>query len=246
MSEIIRNSFNHFTFSSSEVLLGAFWFIPTLLIARALFTVFYNEKNINNWSRLITIILCFAILGLTLCTKKIGLNYGMSVSILSVPFLYLGTLAKKKWAKIEKYITSWSWILSAIIITFIIKFTKQSIDLSVLSIINPFIFYPISIIGIYFCLSFAKMIYKWNYIKTVFAIIGENSFHIMALHFLVIKLIDVFYSKINGINNVELISHFPYSYSENLFWIYYLCGVFIPTILIIIIKKLVCLLRQKS
>ena len=99
-------------------------------------------------------------------------------------------------------------------------------------------FYPISIIGIYFCLSLGKMFNKINFVKTFMCYIGKNSFHIMALHFLSIKIVDIIYSKINNINDINKISRFPNSYSNKLWIIYVLMGTCLPILLVFFIDKI--------
>ena len=236
--DIFSRIINSLSFSSSEILMSAFWFIPTLIIARILFTITYSDKNVSKWYKIIPIIVVFSLIGLILCKKNIRLNYRIQISILSVPIIYFGVLVKKYWNKIQKFITPWAWIICSIIISIVNHISKTSVELSVNRLISPFIFYPLTLVGIYFCLSLAKMISKIKHINCGVATVGKYSFHIMALHFLVIKLVDVVYSKTHGISNVELITHFPNSYSNKLYLIYYLLGVLIPTLVMVLIDKI--------
>ena len=96
-------------------------------------------------------------------------------------------------------------------------------------------FYPVTIIGILFCICIAQALEKVKRVGEAFAVLGKNSYHIMALHFFVFKLIDLFYGRITGAD-VETISHFPYAF-ENLWLVYYICGVGIPVLIIYILKK---------
>ena len=197
--EIVERCFNGLFFRTSETMLGAFWFVPMLLLTEILFVISINiiNKFKNNKHLYLLFPLIFAIVGTTLCEKNINLLYRAQISIISVPFMYMGMFAKKYWYKIEKYIFKFGWIISAIILTIIIEMKIGNIELYRNEIINPFLFYPVSIVGIYFCLSLAKMFNKINFIRPFLCFIGENSFHIMALHLLSIKIVDIIYSKIS-------------------------------------------------
>ncbi len=237
-STIIKNLLNGLTFNSSETLLSAFWFITTFLVAKIIFTITYSKDNFNKWYRLIPIIIIFGIMGIALCDNKAGLNYRAQISILAIPIMYMGALTKKYWDKIEKFFVPWTWIISSTIIVIVLSLTKSNIELSISQIIHPVIFYPLTLVGIHFCLSLANMINKIKRLNNVFATIGRYSFHIMAMHFLIIKIIDVIYSKINGITDVGMISHFPNSYSKKLFVLYYVLAILIPTLIMVLIDKI--------
>ena len=247
-SDIVTNCLNGLFFRTNEKMLGAFWFVPMLLITEFLFVVSINTINKFNKKKYMYIVfpVIFAIIGTILCEKNIDLAYRMQISILAVPFMYMGIIIKKYWNKIEKYIFSFGWIISAIILIMIIKLKIGHIELSKNQIINPVIFYPISIIGIYFCLSLAKMFEKIKYIKTFMGYIGKNSFHIMALHFLSIKIVDIIYSKINNINDINKISQFPYSYSKDLWILYIVVGTCLPILLIYLINSIKQYIKNKK
>lgn len=69
----------------------------------------------------------------------------------------------------------------------------------------------------------------------------------MALHFLTIKIIDIIYSKINNINDINIISKFPNSYSNNLWIVYIFIGIFLPTFLLLLIKNIIeCIKKGKN
>lgn len=248
-AEIVKNSINGFAFVTAESMLGAFWFVPMLLISKILFTIsIYQIKQFNNKSKYLYILvpIIFGIIGTILCRKNIRTVYCIQTSILLVPFMYIGVLIKKYWDKIEKYIFSFGWIISAIIFIAIIEMNIGYIELSVNQIINPIAFYPVSIVGIYFCLSLAKMINKIQYINTFMEYVGKNSFHIMALHFISIKIVDIVYSKIKNINDINMISRFPNSYSNSLWIIYIIIGTCLPVLLVFFIKRIIKCIKNKK
>lgn len=117
------------------------------------------------------------------------------------------------------------FILSVIILSYIVLKTNFRIELSVNIIgTRSILFYPISLIGIYFCLYLAKIIARIKYLNKYFDIIGNYSFEIMALHFFIIKIIDIVYASINGISSYNA---FPYAFS-GLWPIYIILGCTIP------------------
>ena len=52
------------------------------------------------------------------------------------------------------------------------------------------LFYPISIIGIYFVLSLSDLSERIRPLAKILAFLGRHSFDIMAIHFTLFKLID--------------------------------------------------------
>ena len=61
--------------------------------------------------------------------------------------------------------------------------------------------------------------------------ISKNTYHIMALHFLVFRILNKIYAK-----KAEEVFSFPMIGSEKLWFIYFLCGIAIPIIFIWIIN----------
>ena len=224
-------------FLTDEILLGALWFIPMMLIAKILFVTMYSKNIFNNrTANVLSIGLLSGIVGVAIAIKNGGFLYYVQVSLISISFISLGFLYKKYEDKANNFISNWSWMPSALIIFIILKQYTSWIDLSANRLINPPIFYLLSLLGIYFCLSLAKTI---NYFKTsrkLMAVIGKNSFHIMAMHFMVIKTIDITYAYLKGIKDYDLITKFPYSFSHDLWFIYFVLGVIMPVIIIIPFK----------
>ena len=214
------------------------YFMYNMLVAKLLFIILYSKNVFNHrQTNIISIGILSAIIGSLLIVNKAWFSYYIHISIISISFICLGILYKKYEEKISRFVTTWSWMPSAIIIFIILKQYTSWIDLSANMIINPPIFYLLSILGIYFCLSVAKTIDYFKNTKIIFEIIGKNSFHIMAMHFMIIKFIDITYAYLKGIKDYDLISIFPYSFSSKLWFIYIILGVFIPIIIITPFKK---------
>jgi len=166
------------------------------------------------------------VLGIYFNTKDILLSYHMQTSLLAVPILYLGYWLKKNWEKIKKYCGLIGGGVSVLLLVFILHRTGKVIELSINSIMSPVLFYPVTLLGLYFCMCLANLIEKNNLTRKLFSYIGQNSFHIMALHFLCIKIVDFIYYHIMGMNDPSILMAFPNSFRIRP--VYYIVAVFLP------------------
>lgn len=215
---------NILTFNSCGELVGALWFVPMIFFA----VVFYAflEKSINKLNITILIkkvIMCIVmmligIVGLYTTEKQYGLLHNIQIAYLFVPIIWLGSLAKK--IEIKKYCGLIIGIITFLIMSIVLYLNVGIIELSKFMIINKWIFYPITIIGILFCLSITKLFCKLGKIEKMLIVAGRNSFDIMALHFICFKLIDFIICKSIGKN--DLLAVFPHSF--NSIWIIYVLG----------------------
>ena len=112
----------------------------------------------------------------------------------------------------------------------------MQIELSQEMIINGYMFYIVSFVGICFCLSLASIIEKIPLLNKIIELCGKHSFSIMALHFACIKCVDVIYSKIINETNPVVISRWVTSYPEKLWILYVVIGCIIPVMFSIIIE----------
>ena len=112
------------------------------------------------------------------------------------------------------------------------------IGLSTYTVPNPIWFYSVTACGIYFCLYLTKWILKNSIATKWISCVGENSLHIMALHFFAFKIIDFFLIN-TGIFNAEKyeLSRFPTS-GLPLGAIYTIIGVLLPLGIVMITKKI--------
>ncbi|MGF2142146.1 acyltransferase family protein [Vagococcus fluvialis] len=237
--EMLRRILNGITFNYSETMLGAFWFLPMFLVALVLFAYFIHLGSKTKYPNSINflIILLFASVGLAVSVTKIDLAYHIQTSLLAVPIVFLGYYSKIHWEKINRYITSYGFILAAVVILFILSLDIGQIELAKNQIINVYLFYPVTIMGMYFCLSLAKLLDKTK-LSNSFAYIGRNSFHIMGLHFVSFKLIDFVASKMMNVTDVSVISKFTNS-GYDIKLLYVLGGIVLPLIFVFIFKYIV-------
>ena len=234
--EIIQNILNSLSFGTSERLLGAFWFVPMFFMAVSFFIIiFYKMEQIKKtiWGHILAMFVC-SIVGIVLNYKEVYLNYHIQTSILGISLIYLGCFYKKYRMKFEKYLKWWYAPILGTMIWGILSLKIGMIELSVNQIMHPALFYPVTLTGILFCLCLAEGIKKVRPFCKMFATIGKNSYHIMALHFLAFKCVDLVAVRIFKDGN-DVLGKFTVSY-ENLWWIYYIAGIAIPIAVIYALK----------
>lgn len=234
--ETIQNILNSLSFGTSERLLGAFWFVPMFFMAVSFFIIiFYKMEQIKKtiWGHILAMFVC-SIVGIVLNYKEVYLNFHIQTSILGISIIYLGCFYKKYRMKFEKYLKWWYAPILGTMIWGILSLKIGMIELSVNQIMHPALFYPVTLIGILFCLCLAEGIKKVRPLCKMFATIGKNSYHIMALHFLAFKCVDLVAVRIFKDGN-DVLGKFTVSY-ENLWWIYYIAGIAIPIAVIYALK----------
>jgi len=174
-------------------------------------------------------ICCFAILGIYFNTKDMLLPYHMQTSLLAIPIMYVGYWLKNNLEKVKKYFGVIGGGTSVLLLVFILNETGQFIELSINKILSPALFYPVTLLGMYFCMCLATLIEKNTITRQVFSYIGKNCFHIMALHFLCLKLVDFVYYHMMGMDEISVLMTFPFSFKIKP--VYYVVGVGLPLLL---------------
>lgn len=220
---------NALTFNGIGEFLSAFWFLPVMFITMCLYAVIYLavKRFPAPFSDVLRFVICFFVgcIGLYTTENGFGLLYNMQIAYLMVFVVEIGCLYKRYEGKLTKFINVVSLVLSMVILGWILKLDIGIIELSRFMIINKWVFYPVTLVGIWFCLSLSKLILAGERIKKVVAYIGKNSFDIMALHFLGFKIIDFVACHLTG--QYENMSAFPHTYN-NLWLVYIIVGVAFP------------------
>lgn len=236
-------------FENFERFAGAMWFVPTLLFSCGIsgvivsyskkITELLKENYIFKNFLIIVFSIFLGIIGVFLYNNKTGLRMNIQASFLVIPICILAyfyryfesRMIKNLNKKVIIYISFIICIISVIFIYVTVLKNGLSIELSRFEIINGYAFYIVSVVGICFCLSLAKIVERIPQINKIFAILGENSFDIMALHFFCIKVVDIIYCKTNNITDSKIISRFVCSYPQKLFIVYVLAGTVVPIII---------------
>ena len=245
---------NTLVFSCSELFAGAMWFLPTLIFALTIFGIIIywarkisnlvsccNKKRIIKYIFIIMFSLICGIIGVVLNINRIGLGYHFHTSFLVIPICCAGYFLReyKELIKIIKknYISIPMVILTSLMLLYVIIKKNYQIELSAEMIINGYMFYIISFIGILFCLSLAAIIEKVPILNKVVALLGKHSFSIMALHFASVKLVDVIYSRLINQTNPEIISRWVVSYPEKIWYVYIIVGCILPVVFSLVMEK---------
>ncbi len=214
-------------FNNYEQLLGAFWFVPMYAFAIFLFAVCFSWAEKTKFPLVFHLLFMVgsACVALLMNHWQITLYYHFQTSFLAVPVCYLGYFAKRYFRIIKKCLTWYGCLISAALLFLVIKLNIGTIELSANQIISPYLFYPVTMVGIYFCMSLASLLSKIKYLSSFIAYIGKNSFHIMALHFLSFKLVDLVWGSITN-QPPEVLTAFTKSFD---FWyVYYIAGTLLP------------------
>mgnify|MGYP003374074335 FL=1 len=221
---------NILTFNGNGEFLSAFWFLPVLFGALIIFCIIDQILKKTNVLKVTAIILILFLgyIGLYSMEHHFGLLLNMQVAYLMIPIVTIGYMYKRKEEFINKLINIFTFIACLVIMVGLLYRNIGIIELSKFMIISKSLFYPVSFIGILFCLSLAKIISKHEWFKRLFSYIGVYSFDIMALHFLSFKIVDLLYYLIS--RKPCVMSAFPYSYNE-MRVVYVIVGIAFPVFL---------------
>lgn len=230
-------------FQCSEVLSGALWFVPIIIISSSIFgsIIYYGRKLDNIFNNkflknsvIISASILFAILGVKLNMQNTNITYHLQTVFLVIPIFVLAYYVRKI-KDINPYLKWYIFIPSIVFLWLCVNKFSWNVELSNNQIPN-YMFYIVSIVGIYACLYLSKVILKLKYIKKYFELIGTYSFEIMALHFLSLKIVDLIYALIINESNKSIYGVFPYAYSD-LWLIYAIVGTLLPCLIMIIYNK---------
>lgn len=224
---------NIVAFNGCGELLGALWFVPMFFFSNVFFS--FIDKSVNSLKvtrfdgQIIVFIatMIIGVVGLYATGRQFGLLYNIQIAYLFVPIILFGNLSGK--IKLKQYCGAIVGCITFFIMAITLHSNIGFIELSQNMIINKWVFYPITIIGILFCLSITKVLCRNKKLETILAAAGKNSFDIMALHFICFKLIDFIICKSFGKDDV--LAAFPHSF-DSIWLIYVLGGVGIPLFLI--------------
>lgn len=215
----------------------AMWFVQSLLVAMVLFCCI---QKLSAWGQggkaeviTVSLVLICGIVGVVLLKKKVALDYFAEVGLLVIPIIYCGYVTHRLWEKIP-----FKWYLAlaaAIYMIGVYQWTGKHVNLSIKEIIGSTFFYTVSVAGIYLNLYLARTVKRSHLLRDGIARLGENSFHIMALHFLSFKIMSAVYIVIYD-KPIYWIAKFPII--DTAWWIpYTVCGLVIPVIVIGLGKK---------
>ncbi len=242
-NDILINVLKAVILKTYEVLGGALWFVPVLVLSSALFgffiwaarklsktKLFVRYSNSKNIITLVLSLLC-AIVGTVLSLEGWWLPNNFHLVFLVMPTYWVAQYLRQNCLNLSKYLNGYVALL-----IFLVLFSAYKLGLSMTFANGSFsgsirMYYTFSFAGIYLVLYLAKCIQKFYVFCKYFAFIGKYSFDIMALHFLVMKIIDVIYAFIIGETNSLQYGFFPCAYSQPMVLLYLALGTLIPALI---------------
>lgn len=224
-------------------MLGACWFLPVYIIALGFFCILFSYAEKSKYP--LALHLAFVTLSgaLGVYVQRMNMAWHIQTSVLAVPVVYGGYFIKQHWDKLKKFVPEWGWIPAGIILYWIITRPIGFIELSQNEIISPWLFYPVTAVGMYFCMSLGRLIRRFDLPGRLFAYMGRNSYHIMALHFFAFKIVDVVYGKLIH-EEASVICVFPHAF-DYLWPIYDVVGIVFPLIFIMVINNMIHFIRDR-
>ena len=242
-NDFIVQGISIFTLNYTEPLAGALWFVPMFLFSKAFFCIafqFAERFGRFKWFAHAALFLLTAFLGLY--TNKSGMffTYHLQTAILGVPILYLGYFFQKlrtAYPIPEKVGTILHPVLCLASAAFLFWFLSLQIgfvELSINNIITARLFYPITAVGLLFCVSLASVLQRSKRCTALISYLGSISFHIMALHFVVFKVFDRIFGALTGAD-VQFFLRFPTGLS-NYGLLYTLLGLAVPALLVFLFR----------
>lgn len=238
--------FNNLVFSGSETLGGAMWFVPVLLIGVIVFglvvyashTYFYRIRFV-----VISLVCCgMGFVGLYGHITGRSLARGSITSMLLIPMMLAGFLVTN--LKIDRK-KLFRWFLAIPCLIFVCWFAihkEIQVNLAARMVGSDALFYPVSFCGIYLICWLAKELDRFSVLTKVFAFIGKHSFDIMALHFLIFKLVDLVFGVLTGADPAISTIH-PYAFRQ-LWPLYLILGTIVPPFIRVGFDKLFGLVRN--
>lgn len=216
--------------STNESMLGAFWFLPFYMVSCTLLTFCMYLASLlpekaSKFKNMLQATLCISCgaFGLFFNCKGMYLAYHIQTSFLAVPVIYSGYLCRGILKNLNIWLSRIGTVICACIMIFLIKKFHIAIELSA-NVVNSYLsFYPITAVGILFCVLLSNCIHYHAWLSRAFAFIGRNSFHYMALHFLTFKLVDLVVSYYRG-SSIETRMMFPTSYND-LWFVYIIASI---------------------
>ena len=248
----------HFDPSSCHQLCGAAWFVIVLFYTTIIVAIlFYLTYHLNSVIK--NVIVFIVAVAALICSyyfmqNEISLKWYFTPTFPAI-FLYIvGYFIRKISALYDNKIiavggqfagTTIFWgIISLLSLVWANK--QGSISLGSNYYKNPLFLIVVSLMGWLLVSSCASIICKYNWGTKIFTTIGQNSIHILFLHFLSFKIINYIQVFLYH-EDAYLVATFPTLHNNGIWWVAYaLVGVGIPTIIGLIIKKFNVFVRTNN
>ena len=224
------------SFQCPEQIQGALWFVPVWLVSAGLFggCIWFGRTTSRKigkpkgklWFAAAAVFVLGSI-GYFLNMRKCSLPYKLQAALLVVPIYFFAWLIRQYLPSLKRWLPWYGCILSAILLHLCNSRLHIFVDLDSMSVPGLW-FYAVSALGIYFVLSLARLAEALTPAAKLLAFLGRQSFDIMAVHFLVFKLLDYGYASLVLKELPDTLSSFPVSFRYELGPLYIAAGLLIP------------------
>lgn len=205
------------------------WFVPVSVISTCLlgFVVSFSrkvegvlqKKNMKYLVQFVILLGC-TVLGYYLEKTKVTLPAESQVSLVVMPFLWVGYLLRNAKMDIKAYLNPIVAVVCGVIVWLVSL--EYRMDLAMKWV------YPamhiVALLGIYMCLYLAKALQKISGVKDILVLYGKETFGIMFIHLPLCRVFDWFYTQLNYKEKFEELYYVidTVIYPDK-FWPLYLC-----------------------
>ena len=205
------------------------WFVPVSVISTCLlgFVVSFSrkvegvlqKKNMKYLVQFVILLGC-TVLGYYLEKTKVTLPAESQVSLVVMPFLWVGYLLRNVKMDIKAYLNPIVAVVCGVIVWLVSL--EYRMDLAMKWV------YPamhiVALLGIYICLCLAKILQKISGVKDILVLYGKETFGIMFIHLPLCRVFDWFYTQLNYKEKFEELYYVidTVIYPDK-FWPLYLC-----------------------
>lgn len=210
--EVLKQIVSVFFIGNINIMCGATWFMAPFAVNILLFGLLVKISNERHKYLLPFLILLFFVIGTAVIKHSPGMYLYTDMAMMLLPITAAGFYLKKfcvahnnvsvseiisfhnkKFAMVEAII----FVISAAVFYYL-ETNKIVIGLAGYGMGNWFLFISAALAGTFFTVLAAKIISSVNVLKKIFAFIGRESFHIMALHFIGFKILSSIYVLTGG------------------------------------------------
>ena len=150
------------------------------------------------------------IIGIIGMASRMKNPYYILDAMIMQPILW-GEHCKKTQVNVKHWV-KFLWIVLAIAICTINQISGMEIEISKFELYGNYGFYPMTLLGVLFCLSFGLWIKENNSLARVFSCMGRYSFEIMSGHFMAFKFFDGLLAHMLDVNE-DVLCQFPTSFT---------------------------------
>lgn len=259
---------NTIVFQGMEPMGGALWFVPFWILSLSIFggTMWFSLRMVPNGIippdsdgqnpdlsasslsiLMVTVIsILFGISGVMFIFRGLILSYQLHLAFLVQPFLACGWLMRCRLPDYKKLLTWYLALPCAALLVWIVRRQQLYIDISLGRIGNGWQYFLLAFLGIYCCMYLASLLERILPVSRLISLWGRYSFDIMALHFLVFKIIDLIYGRLILSDSMESYSSFPSAYSHILWPLYAILGTTLPAWIVLAAETVVKKIRLAS